>query len=139
MRREGMYLRVYSVSWTQNKWNRRTYGPFGCNLFLLKLKTENWKHCSKIIFKCVNNTVGPIFNFFSDEQCTNSTLSPKSCCTWIKKKRENAAQRGSKHSCNINLNLRLEKSWPILWINYMLFWCFVKMHFLITRLVKQLI
>ena len=25
-------------------------------------ETENWKHCSKIIFKCVNSTVGPIFN-----------------------------------------------------------------------------
>ena len=25
-------------------------GSFGYNLFLLKLKTENWKHCSKIIF-----------------------------------------------------------------------------------------
>ena len=25
---------------------------------------ENWKHCDKIIFKCVNNAVGPIFNFF---------------------------------------------------------------------------
>ena len=23
---------------------------------------ENWKHYSKIIFKCVNSTVGPIFN-----------------------------------------------------------------------------
>ena len=23
-----------------------------------KLKTENWKHCSKIIFKCVNSIVG---------------------------------------------------------------------------------
>ena len=30
----------------------------------LKLKTENWKHCSKIIFKCVNSIVGPIFNIF---------------------------------------------------------------------------
>ena len=29
-----------------------------------KLKTENWKHCSKIIFKCVNSIVGPIFNIF---------------------------------------------------------------------------
>ena len=27
-----------------------------------KLKTENWKYCSKIIFKCVNSTVGPFFN-----------------------------------------------------------------------------
>ena len=25
-------------------------------------ETENWKHCSKIIFKCVNSTVRPIFN-----------------------------------------------------------------------------
>ena len=23
---------------------------------------ENWKHCSKIVFKCVNSAVGPIFN-----------------------------------------------------------------------------
>ena len=26
-------------------------------LILLKLKTENWKHCNKIIFKCVNSAV----------------------------------------------------------------------------------
>ena len=25
-------------------------------------ETKNWKHCSKIIFKCVNSAVGPIFN-----------------------------------------------------------------------------
>ena len=24
--------------------------------------TENWKHCSKIIFKCVNSAMRPIFN-----------------------------------------------------------------------------
>ena len=35
-------------------------GSFGYNLFLLK--TENWKHYSKIIFKCVNSAVKPIFN-----------------------------------------------------------------------------
>ena len=33
---------------------------------LIRLNTayfaENWKYCSKIIFKCVNNTVEPIFN-----------------------------------------------------------------------------
>ena len=34
-------------------------GLFGYNR---KLKTE--KQCSKIIFKCVNSTVKPIFNFF---------------------------------------------------------------------------
>ena len=26
------------------------------------VETENWKYCSKIIFKCVNSTVRPIFN-----------------------------------------------------------------------------
>ena len=31
-------------------------------LILLKLKTYCWNHCSKIIFKCINSTVGPIFN-----------------------------------------------------------------------------
>ena len=41
-----------------------TYGVFELNLFLLKLKTENWKYCNKIIFKYVNSTVGPIFNIF---------------------------------------------------------------------------
>ena len=29
---------------------------------VILLKTENWKHCSKIIFKYVNNVVGSIFN-----------------------------------------------------------------------------
>ena len=28
----------------------------------IPLITENWKHCSKIIFKLVNNTMWPIFN-----------------------------------------------------------------------------
>ena len=36
-----------------------TKGPFGYS-WKLKLKTE--KYCSKIIFKCVNSIVGPIFN-----------------------------------------------------------------------------
>ena len=29
---------------------------------------ENWKYYSKIIFKCVNSTVGPIFNEKIDEK-----------------------------------------------------------------------
>ena len=37
-------------------------GPFGYSLFCWKLKIENWKYCSKIIFKCVNSAVWPIFN-----------------------------------------------------------------------------
>ena len=31
---------------------------------LILLKTENCKHCNKIISKCVNSAVGPIFNIF---------------------------------------------------------------------------
>ena len=31
---------------------------------LIFSETENWKYCSKIIFKCVNNIVRPIFNIF---------------------------------------------------------------------------
>ena len=50
----------------------RWIGPFTCSHFLLwsvwiefillKLKIKNWKYCSKIIFKCVNSIVRPIFN-----------------------------------------------------------------------------
>ena len=45
-------------------------------------KIENWKHYNKIIFKCVNSTVGPSFNIVfgekstcgSYEQCTELTF-----------------------------------------------------------------
>ena len=46
-------LEVLKLFWPRDVW---------IELILLKLKTENWKHCSKIIFKCVNSAVGPIFN-----------------------------------------------------------------------------
>ena len=42
---------------------------------------ENWKYCNKIIFKCINSAVRPIFNenfvekrgYGSREQCTKPT------------------------------------------------------------------
>ena len=37
-------------------------GSVWIGLILLKLKIYYWNHCSKIIFKCVNSTVRPIFN-----------------------------------------------------------------------------
>ena len=37
-------------------------GSVWIGLILLKLKTYCWNHCTKIIFKCVNSAVGPIFN-----------------------------------------------------------------------------
>ena len=53
-------------------------GPFGYNLFLLKLKTENWKYCSKIIVKCVWIVLYDPFLIFLNAwkvllQCVNST------------------------------------------------------------------
>ena len=69
---------------------------------LILLKTENWKHCKKIIFKCVNSAVGPIFNFFflnkvvvgpvnsalcllySESMCMNSAVTIHTL--WEKKK-----------------------------------------------------
>ena len=49
-------------------------------------ETENWKHCSKIIFKCVNSAVWPIFNekvaekwnLWVYEQCTDALFTGKS-------------------------------------------------------------
>ena len=43
---------------------------------LIVAETENWKYCSKIIFKCMNSAVGPILNFLNawtvQLQCVNS-------------------------------------------------------------------
>ena len=58
-------LKIISHNFCYNFcYNLRIWDPFRLNLFLLKLKTENWKHYSKIIFKYVNSIVGPIFNIF---------------------------------------------------------------------------
>ena len=38
------------------------FGQFWIELIVAE--TENWKYCNKIIFKCVNSTVRPIFNIF---------------------------------------------------------------------------
>ena len=54
--------------------------------YFAELKTYCWNHCSKIIFKCVNSTVGPIFNEKIDkkwnlwvhEQYIMYCLKPKS-------------------------------------------------------------
>ena len=63
-------------------------------------ETENWKYCNKIIFKCVNSTVGPIFNekvtekwcLWVHEQCTNALFkvekSTKPALEEKKKKKE---------------------------------------------------
>ena len=62
-------------------------GPFG---YSWKLKTENWKHCSKIIFKCVNSTVGPIFNEKIDKKW-NLWVHEQCIYAWFMKNWSNIA------------------------------------------------
>ena len=87
-------------------------GPFGYSLLGWKLKTENWKHCNKIIFKCVNSVIGPIFNEKVAEKW--SLWVPCMCCWNVhctlmksqqlrlkkeKKKEENAKRESKPHLC----------------------------------------
>ena len=66
-------------------------GSVWIGLILLKLKTYCWNHCSKIIFKCVNSIVGPIFNekvakkwnLWVHEQYTIHCLRQKSQHLWL--------------------------------------------------------
>ena len=75
-------------------------GLFRYYLFLLKIK--NWKHCCKIIFKCVNSVVWPIFNekvakkwslwdLWTMHGCTVHRRIVKSC--GLKKKKGKCANR----------------------------------------------
>ena len=61
------------------EWKPPYKGSVWIGFILLKLKTYCWNHCSKIIFKCVNSAVRPIFyekihkkkNLWVREQCTD--------------------------------------------------------------------
>ena len=52
-------------------------------LIFIETENWNWKYCSKIIFKCVNSAVGPIFNEKIDKkwnlwvrkQCTDALFT----------------------------------------------------------------
>ena len=67
-------------------------------------ETENWKYCSKIIFKCVNSVVGLIFNekvaekwnLWVHEQCIDELFMEDlvKCCGWIKKKKKWKKRKG---------------------------------------------
>ena len=52
----------FEIMFSKYDLNSRDYGFVWIELIFAE--TENWKHCSKIIFKCVNSTVRPIFNIF---------------------------------------------------------------------------
>ena len=71
--KEYFHLKIFYT------WKTFYIGSVWIGLILLKLKTYCLNHCSKIIFKCVNSAVGPIFNEKIDkkwnlwvrEQCTD--------------------------------------------------------------------
>ena len=83
----------------------------GCvRIELIFAETENWnwKHCSKIIFKCVNSTVGPIFNkkvaekcnLWDREQCTDAlfTVDKVNYCELNQKKKKKKREREKRSS-----------------------------------------
>ena len=68
---------------------RINYGSIWIEFILLKLKNENWKHYSKIIFKCVNSIVRPIFNEKVVEKCNlwdPSTVHGYTVHCWLSQK-----------------------------------------------------
>ena len=92
-----------NLSYLPVVWNLTLYrpeissirGPFGLSLLLLK--TENWKHCSKIIFKCVNSIMGPIFNIFLiREQCMHSVWTVHTLFTTVKSVPQSQKMRAKK-------------------------------------------
>ena len=72
---------------------------------LILLKTENWKNYNKIIFKCMNSTVGLIFNFFFNKMVIdpiNSTwIVYKQCVNNVFYQRQENSF-GSKHILKMN-------------------------------------
>ena len=103
-------LFLKGVSWRYN-------GCVWIELIFAETENWNWKHCSEIIFKCVNSTVGPILNkkgtekcnLWDREQCTNAlfTVDKVNCCGWTKKKKKKKRKtqlkkRGRRNNLNPN-------------------------------------
>ena len=93
--RSSLYISLYSLLHIG-----ASMGPFGLNLLLLKLKTENWKHCSKIIFKCINSVLGPVNSTWAvHKQYMNNVFGPLHgkimwfYCSRKKKKKKKAWKR----------------------------------------------
>ena len=81
----------------------------------------NWKHCSKIIFKCVNSIVGPIFNekvakkwnLWIRKQCTNALFTGEKSTSvgWKKKKKKEKSTRQKRRQNNqLNPNTHLDET-----------------------------
>ena len=65
--KDCLWRKVFPLNWgtSSSKFNSRgscAHPELEKKLWVQLDTTENWKYCSKIIFKCVNSTVRPIFN-----------------------------------------------------------------------------
>ena len=88
-----------------------SYSVFHCAILLsyfgsvwIQSKTYNWKHCSKIIFKCVNITVGPIFNEkIAEKWCLWILWTVHGCTIHAEKSTKSAKKKNWKRrKCNPN-------------------------------------
>ena len=126
-------------------------GSVWTRLILLKLKTYCWNHCSKIIFKCVNSTVGPIFNkkvvkkwhlwvheqyimycwrqksqhlrlLFIEQYMNSNRVLPKR----VKKKKKKKKRKTQMWEENVDPNIHLDfTSWSLKTVFYILKFTFV--------------
>ena len=83
LRQNGLGICVYRFKFSNIFFSLEPFILLVCLDRTYFTETENWKHCSKIIFKCVNSTVGPIFNekivkkwyLWIRKQCTDTLFT----------------------------------------------------------------
>ena len=83
------------------------FGSVWIEFIFAETENWNWKHCSKIIFKCMNSIVGPIFNekvaekwnLWVREQCT---LTWSNNAAGKKKKNQKTQPRIQRKTLNPN-------------------------------------
>ena len=70
-------------------------------------ETENWKHCSKIIFKCVNSIMRLVFNEkFIKKWYLWSVNSIRMHCSWLKGQPLRLKKKKKKKGWNAHCNTR---------------------------------
>ena len=108
--------------------NEKNYLCLNCNLRVCLdrtyfAETENRKHCNKIIFKCMNSAVGPIFNekvtekwnLWVHKQCTDTLFKDKkSTSAATKKKKKKAETRWKQNVDAISRIQTLPESWILI-------------------------
>ena len=114
---------------------------FGSGSVWIPFIVENWKYCSKIIFKCVNSVVRPSFiiNFAkfctcrSREQCAGDGIHYLKCkrkCGWI--------SSVSKHTLNLTHNFTTCWFMQLWVVNALHYWLYGLITFCRSLTVTQI-